>query len=119
MFSYTFLWPHFFWLLLIIPFFIAWYVWKQKEMHASLKISSLKGFSFAPKSKRVPFRHSLIAFRVLALVCLICVLARPQSSNSFRDEVTEGIDIVMALDISSSMLAEDFKPNRLEAAKEA
>jgi len=114
----TFLHPYFFWLLLILPAYIAWYVWKQKGMQASLQISSLKGFSNAPVSKKVYLRHLLFAFRVLSIIFLIAVLARPQSSNSFRDEKVEGIDIMMALDISGSMMAEDFKPNRLEAAKE-
>ena len=114
----TFLHPYFFWLLLILPAYIAWYVWKQKGMQASLQISTLKGFSNAPVSKKVYLRHLLFAFRVLSIIFLIAVLARPQSSNSFRDEKVEGIDIMMALDISGSMMAEDFKPNRLEAAKE-
>ncbi len=114
----TFTHPLFFWLLLIVPAYIAWYVWKHKGMQASLKISTLRGFAQAPKSKKVYLRHLLFAFRVLSIILLITVLARPQSSNSFRNEITEGIDIMMALDISSSMLAEDFKPNRLEAAKD-
>jgi len=114
----TFLHPHFFWLLLIIPAYIGWYVWKQKGMQASLQISTLKGFTHAPVSKKVYLRHLLFAFRVLSIALLITVLARPQSSNSFRNEITEGIDIMMALDISGSMMAEDFKPNRLEAAKD-
>ncbi len=113
----TFAHPYFFWLLIIVPFYIAWYVWKQKSMQASLQISTLKGFAKAPVSKKVYLRHSLFAFRVLSIILLITVLARPQSSNSFRNEITEGIDIVMALDISGSMMAEDFKPNRLESAK--
>jgi len=105
-------------LLIIIPFYIAWYVWKQKGLQASLKISTLRGFSKAPVSKKIYLRHLLFVLRVLAIALLIIVLARPQSSNSYRNEITEGIDIVMALDISGSMQAEDFKPNRLEAAKE-
>ncbi|WP_244828179.1 vWA domain-containing protein [Carboxylicivirga sediminis] len=114
----TFTQPYFFWLLLIVPAYIAWYVWKQKGMQASLKISTLRGFAKAPTSNKVYLRHLLFVFRVLSIILLIFVLARPQSSNSFRNEITEGIDIMMALDISGSMLAEDFKPNRLEAAKE-
>ena len=114
----TFLHPYFLWLLLIVPLYIAWYVWKQKGLQASLQISSIKAFAKAPTSKKVYFRHSLFAFRMLTIILLIVVLARPQSSNSFRNEITEGIDIMMALDISGSMMAEDFKPNRLEAAKD-
>ncbi len=114
----TFLHPYFFWLLLIVPLYIAWYVWKQKSLQASLQISSIKGFAKAPVSKKVYLRHLLFAFRVLTITLLIVVLARPQSSNRFHNETTEGIDIMMALDISGSMRAEDFKPNRLEAAKD-
>lgn len=109
---------HFLWLLFILPLYIAWYVWKQKGLQASLKISTLRGFAKAPVSKKVYFRHLLFGLRVLTIALLIIILARPQSSNSYRNEITEGIDIMMALDISGSMMAEDFKPNRLEAAKE-
>lgn len=114
----TFLHPYFFWLLIIVPAYIGWYIWKQKSMQASLQISSIKGFSNAPVSKKVYLRHSLFVFRILTISLLIIAMARPQSSNSFRDETTEGIDIMLTMDISSSMRAEDFKPNRLEAAKE-
>lgn len=110
--------PYFFLLLLIVPIYIAWYLWKQKSLQASLQISTIKGFAKAPVSKKVYLRHMLFVFRILSIIMLIIVLARPQSSNSFRNEITEGIDIMMALDISGSMMAEDFKPNRLEAAKE-
>jgi Ca-activated chloride channel family protein len=112
-----FLHPEFFYLLIVIPLIVAWYIWKQKGMQASLQISSLKGFSQAPVSKKIYLRHLVFVFRMLAIAALIVVLARPQSSNSMQNVTTEGIDIVMALDISSSMRAEDFKPNRLEAAK--
>ncbi|TAJ12756.1 VWA domain-containing protein [Marinilabiliaceae bacterium JC017] len=114
----TFLHPEFFFLLIIIPLFIAWYIWKNRGLQASLQISTLRGFSQAPASKKAWLRHALFGLRVLVIALLIVVLARPQSSNSIRNVTTEGIDIVMALDISGSMLAEDFKPNRLEAAKE-
>lgn len=114
----TFLQPQFLYLLVILPLFIGWYIWKQKEMQASLQISSLKGFSKAPVSWKIYLRHLIFALRMLTVAILIVVLARPQSTNSIRNVTTEGIDIVMTLDISSSMLAEDFKPNRLEAAKD-
>ncbi|MCT4587450.1 MAG: VWA domain-containing protein [Carboxylicivirga sp.] len=110
--------PYFFWLLIILPAYIGWYVWKQKGMQASLQISTLKGFEKAPVSKKVYLRHLLFAFRVISIILLVTVLARPQSSNNFRDEKTEGIDIMVSLDISGSMAAEDLKPNRLEAAKQ-
>ena len=114
----TFLHPHFLYLLILIPLFVAWYIWKQKDMQASLQISTLKGFGKAPVSNKIYLRHLVFALRMLVISLLIIVLARPQSTNSIRNVTTEGIDIVMALDISSSMLAEDFKPNRLEAAKD-
>ncbi len=113
-----FLDKYYLFLLIILPFYIGWYVWKQKGLQASLKISTLRGFAKAPVSKKIYLRHVLFALRVLSIAMLIIVLARPQSSNSYHNEITEGIDIVMALDISGSMQAEDFKPNRLEAAKE-
>ncbi len=116
--SITFLHPNFFYLLLVIIPMIAWYIWKQKSAQASLQISSLKGFEKAPVSWKVYLRHLPIALRSIAIIFIVIVLARPQSTNSSRDVVTEGIDIVMTLDISSSMQALDFKPNRLEAAKD-
>jgi Ca-activated chloride channel family protein len=106
------------WLLLIIPVITGWYIWKNKSYNAELKISSMEGFTGIKRSLKVYFRHSLIVLRLLAIALLIIVLARPQSRSSWKDVKTEGIDIVMALDISGSMLSKDFSPNRLEAAKE-
>lgn len=106
------------WLFLIIPIIIAWYVWKNKLYHAELKVSSIEGFVGIKKSLKTRFRHILIVLRIFSVGLLIIVLARPQSRSSWKDVKTEGIDIVMALDISGSMLAKDFKPNRLEASKE-
>lgn len=114
----TFLHPAYFFLLLIIPAYIGWYIWRQKGMQATLQMASLNALNGVKPTLRSRLRHSLLVFRMLAFAALITVLARPQSTNSFRDETTEGIDIVIALDISGSMLAEDLKPNRLEAAKE-
>jgi len=105
------------WLLLVIPVIIAWYIWKNKTYHAELKISTLKGFEDIKPSFKQYFRHILIVLRLISIGLLIIVLARPQSRSSWKDVKTEGIDIVMSLDISGSMLAKDFKPNRLEAAK--
>ncbi len=106
-----------FWLLLLIPLAILWYVFKQKKQTAELKISSLKGFkvtnSWLPKLK-----HLLFALRLLALTLLITALARPQSVDvSTKTKTTRGIDIIMAIDVSASMLAKDLKPNRLDALK--
>jgi len=109
--------PEFFWLLLLLPLAIAWYFFKRNEQSASLKISSLKGFSsgsILPKLKPI-----LNVFRLLALAAIIVAMARPQVEDiSTRTKTTKGIDIVMAIDVSSSMLARDLKPNRLSALKE-
>ncbi len=107
--------PEFFWLLLVIPLMIAWYVFRQKKLYGTIKITTLKSFNTSSFSQ---FRHSFIVLRVFALAALITAIARPQTSLSWQDVTTEGIDIVIALDISSSMLARDFKPNRLEASKD-
>ncbi len=109
--------PEFFYLLLLLVPMIAWYIWKQKKAGASIQFSSIMGFARIPKSWKYYFRHSVFALVILSLSMLIIALARPQSSNSWQNVTTEGIDIVITLDISSSMLAMDFQPNRLEAAK--
>ncbi|MEM9647102.1 MAG: VWA domain-containing protein [Bacteroidota bacterium] len=109
--------PQFFWLLLLLPLALLWYFFKHKDEVAALKISSVKGFtvnSFASK-----LRPLLFALRLLALASIITALARPQVEDiSTRTKTTKGIDIVMAIDVSSSMLARDLKPNRLSALKE-
>lgn len=107
----------FFWLLAIIPLMIGWYIWRNSKLQGSLRMSAVKGFSSVKKSKYVSFRHYGIVLRVLAFTSLIIALARPQSAFSWQNSTTEGIDIVIATDISGSMLAEDLKPNRLEAGK--
>ncbi len=114
----TFLHPQYFFLLLLLIPMIGWYVWRQKNMNASLQISSLKGFGPIGKSKKMYIRHLPMVLRSLSIIMIIFALARPQSSNKLRTSTTEGIDIIICLDVSSSMLAMDFKPNRLEAAKE-
>tara|TARA_R110002020_G_scaffold114593_2_gene263493 strand:- start:115468 stop:116466 length:999 start_codon:yes stop_codon:yes gene_type:complete len=109
--------PQFFWLLLLLPVAVVWYILKRKEETASLRISSIKGFSqdsLLPRLKPI-----LFVFRLLALAAIIIALARPQTEDiSSRTKTTKGIDIVMAIDVSSSMLARDLKPNRLVALKE-
>jgi Ca-activated chloride channel family protein len=110
--------PEFFYLLLLLIPMIGWYIWKQKKAGASIQFSSVMGFARIPKSWKYYFRHSVFAFVVLSIGSLILALARPQSSNSWSNVTTEGIDIVIDLDISSSMLAMDFQPNRIEAAKD-
>ncbi|MBL4593660.1 MAG: VWA domain-containing protein [Flavobacteriales bacterium] len=111
----TFANPDFFWLLLIIPLMIIWYIFREKKFYGTIKITTTKGFGNSPIAI---FRHSLIVLRSIAIAALITALARPQTSLSWQDVTTEGIDIIIALDISSSMLSKDFKPNRLEASKE-
>lgn len=108
--------PQFFWLLLLLPVAMLWYFFKRREQTASLKISSIKGFSrgsILPKLK-----PALFLMRLLALAAIIVALARPQTEDiSTKTKTTKGIDIVMAIDVSSSMLAKDLKPYRLAALK--
>lgn len=106
------------WGLIIIPLLIALYVYRQRSGYSSLRLASLNALSKAPVSWKNYFRHLLFILRIAALSVLIIALARPQSTSSWENIETEGIDIVLALDISGSMLAEDFKPNRLEASKD-
>lgn len=113
----TFAHPWVFLLLLAIPLLVFWYVRRHNHLSASLTFSSFGSLKSIPPSWRVRWRHLLFALRMGAVALLVVALARPQSSTSRQDVTVEGIDIVMALDISSSMLAEDFTPNRLEAAK--
>ena len=97
---------------------VLWYVFREKKSHADLQFSSLQAFKGIKHAGRIWLRHVLFALEVLAIVFLVFALARPQSSNSWQTYTSEGIDIVLALDISGSMLARDFTPDRLEAAKE-
>src|SRR5690606_29830158 len=109
--------PEFFWLLLLLPLAAAWYFFKRNKATASLRISSLRGFT--AKSMTAKLRPLLMVLRLLALAALITALARPQIQDvSTRTKTTQGIDIVIAIDVSSSMLARDLKPNRLTALKE-
>lgn len=108
--------PRFFWLLLLLPLALLWYYLKHKQTIPFLRISSTRGFgdSLLPRLKPV-----LFALRILALAAIIVAMARPQTEDiSTRTKTTRGIDIVMAIDVSSSMLARDLKPNRLSALKE-
>ncbi len=114
----TFLNPQFFWLFLLIPFVITWLWWKNKKNEATLKISSVKGFKDS-KSILAKLKPHLYGLRILSLSFLIIALARPRTVNvSNQTKTTKGIDIVMAIDVSGSMLAKDLAPNRMEALKE-
>ena len=107
-----------FWFLLLLPIAIAWYVLKHNKQSAELKMSSIEGFK-ATSSFWSKFKHLLFALRMLALALLITALARPRTVDvSTKTKTTSGIDIVMAIDVSASMLAKDLRPNRLEALKE-
>jgi len=107
----------FFWLLLLLPIAILWYAFKHSKQTAELRISSLKGFKVT-KSWLPKLKHLLFALRLLALAFLITALARPRTVDvSTKTKTTRGIDIVIAIDVSASMLAKDLKPNRLEALK--
>lgn len=113
----TFLNPEFFWLFALIPILIAWQIWKRKEQTTTLKMSSLKGFEYS-KSILPKLKPMLFVFRILALSSIIIALARPRTVDvSSQTKTTKGIDIVMAIDVSGSMLARDLKPNRMEALK--
>jgi Ca-activated chloride channel family protein len=103
-------------LLLLIPLNV-WYFFRNSKQQAFLQLSDASMFHHGPKSWRVYLRHSLFVLRQLALVALIIALARPQSSSSGQNVTIEGIDIVISLDVSGSMLARDLQPDRLEASK--
>jgi len=113
----TFANPEYFILLMFVPLMIFWYWKKQKQQLVELQVSTVQVFHSVPRSWRQRFRHLLFVFRVFALVLLTIALARPQSASRGENVSTEGIDIVLVNDISGSMLAEDFRPNRIEAAK--
>lgn len=103
--------------LLVIPVLIAWYIWKGRKKQAAITYSSLKAVEKIKPTLRERLVHLPFAIRMLAILFLIIALARPQNFSAGQSVNTEGIDIAMVLDISGSMLAEDFKPNRLDAAK--
>lgn len=103
-------------LLLLIPA-IVWYILKNKQAQASMSISSTEAFDKMPTSYKAHLRHVVFALRMLAIACVIVILARPMTTDSWQKSSTEGVDVIVALDISGSMLSRDFSPNRLEAAK--
>ena len=114
----TFANPLYLWLLLLLIPMIGWYIWKLRKSQASVQLSSLEGFEKAPKTLRIYLRHLPFIFRILALAFLIIAMARPQTTDRWNTQTTEGIDIMMSLDISSTMLAQDLRPDRIGAAKE-
>lgn len=113
-----FAYPWMLWFLLLIPVLSLLYWRRKQKLVVEVTFSSLQPFDQTPRSLRERLRHFPVALRMIALACLIIALARPQSVTSKENISTEGIDIVLVLDISGSMLAEDFTPNRLVAAKQ-
>lgn len=110
--------PYLLYLLLIIPPLVFWYIYHFfKTNSPTLTIADVSGFNGFGSKFKLYLTHVSFGFRMLALALLIVTLARPRSSSSKHSVHKEGIDLVLALDISGSMLAEDFKPNRLEVAK--
>ncbi|MDP4281286.1 MAG: VWA domain-containing protein [Bacteroidota bacterium] len=113
----TFANPHYLYLLLIIPLLIVWYFYRQRRNYADMQVPTTRSMEGTRPSLRIYLYHSLYILRMLAIGLLIVALARPQKSLSRQDVSVEGIDIVLAMDISGSMLAQDFNPNRIEASK--
>ena len=109
--------PQILWLLLILVPLTAWYILKQRASNATMSLSTTSPFAKLPRTWKQYLRQLLFVFRMASLACLIVVLARPQVRDSWRTTSTEGTDIVLALDVSSSMMARDFDPDRFEAAK--
>jgi Ca-activated chloride channel homolog len=110
--------PGYLYLLIILPLLAGWYWYRHIKDHAELQVSETESFNSTQRSLKQYLYFSLYVIRALAIALLIVALARPQSTSSRRDVTIEGIDIVMALDVSGSMLAMDLQPDRLEAAKE-
>jgi len=115
--SFEYVNPQYFWCLLLLPALLVWYILKRRKQTAALTISSLEGFK-TPKNWLAKLRPILFALRLLALAAIIVALTRPRDvDESTKIKTTSGIDIVMSIDVSASMLARDLKPNRLEALK--
>ncbi|WP_298650395.1 VWA domain-containing protein [uncultured Proteiniphilum sp.] len=112
-----FLHPEYLYLLLLIIPLIVWYVLRLSKTQASFKLASTSAFGEMKPDFRVYMRHFPFVLRLLSVALIIVVIARPQSVNSWEETETQGIDIVMALDVSGSMLAQDLEPDRLQAAK--
>jgi Ca-activated chloride channel family protein len=115
----TFAHPAYLWLLICVPVAIAWYIRNQRrKADATLQIPTVAPFATLPRTYKEYLRHVNFALLMGALALCVIVLARPQSSDNWSSSSTEGIDIVVSLDVSYSMLTPDFKPNRVEAAKD-
>ena len=110
--------PHTLWALVVLVPLTAWYVWRTLRGGAAIDISTVEGFRRAPRTARYYLRHLPFALRCGAIALIVIALARPQSAENNTRTDAEGIDIVMAIDVSTSMLARDFTPDRISAAKE-
>ena len=110
--------PHYLWLLTLLAPMIAYYVWRTMQGGAAIQISTVEGVVRAPKSVRYYLRHLPFALRAAAFGLLVVALARPQQIEQNVRTSSEGIDIMLAIDVSASMLARDFEPDRITAAKE-
>ena len=110
--------PQYLWLLLLIVPLTAWYIWKHRSLHPAMEMSTTVPFAKLDVRFVSWLRHLLFLLQMCVLACVIVILARPQTRDSWNTSSVEGTDIVLALDISTSMLARDFKPDRFEAAKE-
>jgi Ca-activated chloride channel homolog len=113
----TFANPYYLWLALVLPALIVWYVMRNKNLYPTVNMGSTQALQNITTSWRQRFLHLPFVLRCIALGLMIIALARPQSTSRWSDTNTEGIDMVVSLDVSTSMLAQDFKPNRLEASK--
>lgn len=109
--------PGYLWLFLLFIPLIAWYVWSQRKANPSMRMSSISAFKGLSTSWKVYVKHFSFMLKLAALSCLIIILCRPQTYDKWSMSDTEGTDIVMAIDISASMLSRDLQPDRLEAAK--
>jgi Ca-activated chloride channel family protein len=116
--SLTFANPDLLYLLFLLVPLTGWYIWREREAFATIQVSSTKSLETEDITFRHVLRHVIFGIRLLVIASVIIVLARPQSTNRWQNVTTEGIDIMIALDISSSMLAQDLRPNRLEASKD-
>ena len=110
--------PYYLWLLVLLVPMIGYYVWRSLQGGAAIRISTVEGVTGAPRSIRYYLRHLPFVLRAAAFALLVVALARPQDVEQLAHTETEGIDIVLSIDVSASMLARDFEPDRITAAKQ-
>lgn len=109
--------PNWLWLFLLYLPLIAWYVYNHRKAYPTLRVSTTQPFDALPRGARAWLTHLPFVLRMAALGCLIIILCRPQTHDSWSTSDVEGTDIIVAMDVSTSMLAKDFSPNRMESAK--